>query len=169
MKLNAATRLAASYHADERGTYASVVPVKESRDTLHDLVRKYVYEGDQVGMWDLHATVVWSSAAIKPDQQYALGRRIDVTTVFHAYPKEATVWEGHDKEHYLVLLLNSDDLIRANAQLQSYGLPPANFDYSPHITLAKRVSPDFKLDDLNRALAQITVLSLSGFRLEDAK
>ena len=169
MKLEAASRLAASYHADDRGSYASVVPTGTFRDILSDLINRYVKEGDKTGLWDLHSTVVWSKASIGEAQQHTLSREYSVETVFTASPREVVVWKGHNNEHYLVLLLESKDLTHANQRMLELGLPPANFDYQPHVTLAKRVSPDFDTSDLNMALRTLPSITFSGFRLEDAK
>ncbi len=169
MKLQAASRLAASYHADERGTYASVVPTRAVRNTLHELINRYVKDGDRTGLWDLHSTVVWSKSSIGEPQQHTLSREYSVETRFTAKPLEVVVWAGHDNENYLVLLLDSPDLVHANQRMLELGLPPANFDYKPHLTLAKRVSPDFNTSDLNMAIRTLSTITFSGFRLEDAK
>ena len=169
MKLEATSRLTinASYHGD-RGTYSSVMPTRESRDALHELA-SHIQEGEVTNIWDLHSTVMWSSGVLSTEQQFDFALSYDADHKFSATPKEFVVWNGHDDENYLVLLLTSTDLVEANLKLQSYGLT-ANFDYNPHITFAERVSSGYDVSYLNRMLAERKLqLQLTGIRLEDAK
>lgn len=167
-RLSAAqTQVTARYHSD-RGTYMSVIPDRRTRSALFAHIRSNEI-GVVTGMWDFHATVIWSNDALAPDQLIDLSFSFHVETKFQALPKEFKVWEGHDGKNYLVLLLDSPDLVEANARVMKYGITSTQDVYNPHVTVATGIPPDFDTSSLNRGLSGLGQLTFTGIRLEDAK
>lgn len=92
---------------------------------------------------DWHCTIIYAKTSLSNvNLPY-----IDKHQRFEAVGYELVFWEGHDKEGYVVLKLDSVDLTRVHNQFRDVGIEPTFKDYQPHLTLIHPVSEPEKLKD----------------------
>lgn len=116
-----------------------------------------------------HCTVVYSKTCV---------RNVD-TALTNSAPVTAQVtslewWEGHDKEGYLVALLDAPELITRHKFWLTEGAVHSFTPYQPHVTLKTplRVTPSFEeeLEAANQFLRTFQLdITLSGEVQEDLK
>ena len=80
---------------------------------------------------DLHCTVIWSDVAIPPEHLQWDNARFTGVCI------EVKHWKGHNDKIYVVAAIQSEDLIRRNAQYTEMGANQTFLPYAPHITLGK--------------------------------
>lgn len=108
------------------GIFAKVLPTTDSI-----LKIKARFKSLNPLMDDLHCTAIYSKTPavsvdlpnISKDERYA------------AVGTELVWWEGHDKEGYLVLKLDSPSLKILNKKFRDAGLKATFDDYKAHVTL----------------------------------
>lgn len=116
----------------EGGVYASVKPTGTC-------VMKYRMLLDVVHPIEpirekLHCTVLYSR-----NKTGATGHT-ESKNAYAAQFKEFIWWPGHDKKGYLVAVLESPDLRKANRDWHELGYSEEFDTYTPHITIRKNIS-----------------------------
>lgn len=115
----------------------------------------------------LHCTVMYSKQAPAADTT------CDAAKVYKAKVVKIQHWDGHDKKGYLTLGLDSQDLQREHARLQSAGCVPTFEPYSPHVTLYAGVPMTPKLqslmDRVTTSLEPLQTITFSSQSLGDLK
>ena len=110
---------------------------------------------DTVNSTEYHATVLYHKGALP------IGAIMPHDRVCHARITELVIWEAHDGESIIVALLDSPALQSVHASLRAQGLTHSYPEFSPHVTVGKRVVSNAAtrlwLDRVNSALASNTV------------
>ena len=132
------------------GVYVSMTPISGTRkvfNVVKDALLRVGIKPDPLE--DYHVTVVWSEKSPSKDIVKLL---VQDSCTCKAHVKGVVSWEGHDKDGYVVLELDSDDLKRRHAEWLKAGASHSFQDYRAHVTLAHKL--DLKkakpaVDELN--------------------
>jgi hypothetical protein len=116
------------------GIFAKVIP---TADSLLKIKRRFGHLEPHL-VDDLHTTVMFSRT---PCEHMDLPI-IDKHERYSAVGVQLTFWEGHDKDGYLVLLLDSPDLQSLHTKFVLAGLKGSYDTYHPHVTLVTPLSAD---------------------------
>lgn len=119
----------------ESGIYVSMQVL--TRADIINHIKKLDPLLETVPYMSLHCTIIYSMTTGISLQESDLS--LDITVVA---PSKLTYWEGHDKQGYLVLELNSAELLERNEFYTSLGAKHASDTYNPHITIAKGLSKE---------------------------
>lgn len=146
------------------GIFAKVLPTTDSI-----LAIKSRFKTLNPMMEDLHCTAIYSkTAASSVDLP-----NIDKDERYDAVGTELVWWEGHDKEGYLVLKLESNDLKALNRKFRKAGLVATFEDYKAHVTLMNPCKqPPGNVKVLNALLKKFPlklVFYYGGYTLLDKK
>jgi hypothetical protein len=112
----------------KNGLYSAVYPEPPSKKKLTEFCKILDLSYKDQGV---HCTVMYAKenkAREEDASQFILPK-------YRAHASKVTWWEGHDKEGYLVLLLESEDLQKEHTRLRKAGSTPTYQEYRPHITL----------------------------------
>lgn len=117
---------------------------------------------------NLHCTLIYSAnnhSSIK-----VADLDVDPERVFQANIKEIKVWEGHEDNKYLGIILDSPELVNENNRLMKFGFTSDFDSYMPHVTLQSKtnISPnDDRLKSINDYFKNSNyTLTLSGEYVE---
>lgn len=122
----------ASNYSGRQGLYSFVGLTPESKTALNDFC---TYSGLGALKDQAHCTIMYSpshSAHVEDAIQFGQSK-------FTANATDVRWWIGHDKVGYLVLALESDDLLTQHHRLCGLGCVPTYDEYKPHVTLAKGI------------------------------
>ena len=108
------------------GIFAKVIP---TADSLLKIKKRFGHLEPLAD--DLHTTVMFSRTPCE---------HVDLPTIdrherYSAVGVQLTFWEGHDKDGYLVLLLDSPHLQSLHDRFTACGLKGSYDTYHPHVTL----------------------------------
>lgn len=134
------------FFSGENGCYVYVSPTEI---TFKQAFVKMFPELPVTPDGELHCTVMYSPEGT-PDKDAAF-TLLDTDREFPAAISELVCWEGHDKAGYMVLKLTSLDLSNRHMQWRGLGCVPTFPDYTPHITMAKKVE---LTDELKQKIAE---------------
>lgn len=109
------------------GVYVSVKPAAGSVLKLHRLAHLVKFlDPDE----DFHCTVLYSR-----NENWVKGEPTAGATSFHAVVTAAVQWKGHDDKSYLVLNLESPQLVELNSSWTRLKYTQDFEPYKPHITI----------------------------------
>lgn len=146
------------------GIFAKVIPTTESI-----LKIKRRFKSLNPLMDDLHCTAMYSKTPVSSVEL----PNIDKHERYDAVGTELVWWEGHDKEGYLVLKLDSKQLNVLNKKFRDAGLSGTFSDYKAHVTLLNpcKVQPS-NVGILNKFLSKLPLhleFYYGGYVLLDKK
>jgi hypothetical protein len=121
------------------GIFAKAIPTS---DSLLKIKKRFGHLEPLVD--DLHTTVMFSKT---PCDDVDLPH-IDKHERYSAVGVQLTFWEGHDKEGYIVLLLDSPDLQSLHTKFVLAGLKGSYDTYLPHVTLVTPLAAIFTYDTM---------------------
>lgn len=116
-----------------KGAYVSVRPTAASTTLLSRIATQLGLTPSVSDVFKYHCTVMWSETTPKvcaPNN----------CLKFSAKLKGIEYWLGHDSDGYVVVTLDSEDLDRRHAYWRSLGATHSFEDYSPHSTVASKLS-----------------------------
>lgn len=132
------------------GVYVAMTPISGARKVFNVAKDALMRVGIKpASLEDYHVTVVWSEKSPDPEIVY---RMLQETQPCKAQVKQVVSWEGHDKDGYVVLELESADLKRRHAEWLKAGASHSFPDYRAHVTLAHKL-------DLNKAQPAVDELN----------
>ncbi len=109
------------------GTYVQVIP--DSRLDILDLIVPNMVD-------DLHLTLLYADKSpIKPEYYDLCDPDLKFSGIF----EELEYWSGHDNVGYLVMKINSPELMKRHRYWVEHVGNHSFKDYSPHITLVTPV------------------------------
>lgn len=117
------------------GIFSRAIPVLDSTVRLADKFKDA--PGEHVD--DLHCTIMYSKTNFNGYLPYSI---FDKDKRYSAYPEHVTYWPGDKGDGYLVLEINSPDLLMAHTQWRIYGLEPSYEVYKAHVTLSHPVDEE---------------------------
>lgn len=136
MKLEAKTRLLAKVgrplNSMSSGTYVCVLPDKESKLKLAKISAALGHPIPIAEVEDLHSTVMYSKGSFP--RELSLPRKR-----FGAKVVGLEFWDGHNNDGYVVVILDSPDLVARNRFWTAQGLKHSFDDYTPHVTLFSKI------------------------------
>lgn len=121
------------------GVYSAIIPNKSSTRRLVDLFN--VVDFIEPHTDDLHCTILFSE---NTNRVFEYPASVNVEQ-YDAIIKEFVTWTGHNGQTYLVALLDSPAIMKANSDWRSLGYSSTFPEYRPHITVKKDF--DMKLAD----------------------
>jgi len=152
------------------GFYSKVFPTDYSKRKLSAWANKLrpldarLYEDDK-----FHCTVIWSKVIPK-----SVGSTLVPAAkgTFVAKLDHFEYWDGHDKDGYVVAVLQSPDLKGLHENWKSHGAVHSFSQYEPHVTLFDKFIPTPYLHRQLRMLSQKekgSILSFNNETLENLK
>ena len=120
----------------DTGVYVSVVPTDGSLIHLSTWAAKLGFPMNNKEAEELHCTVIYSKIPIDPVLATCNPKKVHTARFSHF-----EYWDGHDKEGYLVCVLQSKDLQELHRKWLSLGAIHSFEDYTPHVTLKTGLSP----------------------------
>jgi hypothetical protein len=137
MKLEAKTRLLAKtgrpLSSMSSGTYVCALPDAETQTKLARVSAALGHPLSQEKIEDLHSTIIYAKGNFPNGLELQRGQR------FGAKVTGLEFWDGHDNDGYVVLLLDSPDLMARHQFWVSRGLTHSFEDYTPHVTLFDKI------------------------------
>lgn len=131
------------------GVYVAMIPISGARKVFNVVKEALQRAGIKPQpLDDYHVTVVWSEKSPDPSMVYMM---LQESRSCKAQVKAVVSWEGHDKDGYVVLELESADLKRRHEEWLKAGASHSFDDYRAHITLAKGL----KLKDAQPAVDEL--------------
>ena len=148
------------------GVYVSMTPVSGARKVFNVVKESLAKVGIQPKPIDYyHVTIVWSEKSPSKDIVKLL---VQDSRTCKARVKGVVSWEGHDKDGYVVLELDSDDLKRRHAEWLKAGASHSFQDYRAHVTLASGLNLETAkpaVDELNAYFKKHPTLLVFGEEL----
>lgn len=142
MKISAKTRLLAKQHRplteDSSGSYVCVLPDDLTKARLIAIASMLNISLSYDQVEDLHSTIVYARGCFPKDPTTS-------SSVFGAMINQLQYWDGHDNEGYLVIILDSPQLVARNRYWAAQGLEHSFEDYTPHVTLATGIDKNERL------------------------
>ena len=156
--------------------YACMKPARGETKRLYDIVVQTRPPFDPDTLRDeAHVTLVYSRKA-------GVDRAaLDLNGMAVRYPRPTArvvgveYWEGHDKDGYAVLKLDSPEAAALNREIQAAGAKHSFDDYQAHMTICGKVGPQTAevsewLRRINRFLdSQVVTLAFDRICFEDIK
>lgn len=149
MKLEAKHRLQArtlTPLSEGSGAYVSVTPDNDGIRTLSEIA---ITLGVVTDVDKLHCTLSYARDCVPT-------ARAVPTLHFGAKVAGLEFWDGHDNDGYLVVILDSPDLVARNRYWTEQGLKHSFDDYTPHSTLIHKID---KTPDLVARMGKVSRLA----------
>ena len=119
------------------GVYVALEPISGGRkifNIVSDVLRKSKIKPEPAESY--HVTVVWSDKA--PDHSM-VNMMLEDSKTYRAKIAGVTSWAGHDNDGYVVIELESSDLLQRHKEWLKAGASHSFPDYRAHITIAKNL------------------------------
>ena len=118
------------------------------------------YAGLETDTSELHCTLSYSKGCFPKQATTSKAR------VFTAKVVDVQYWSGHDNDGYVVVILDSVDLVARNRYWTQHGLKHSFEDYTPHVTLADKLENTPALAQSLHRLAERYVGTVLRFTAE---
>ncbi len=137
------------------GTYVCVLPDAQSKITLGKIAFALGLPLHDDDFEDLHSTVIYSK------DRFPSNTKIPHDRQFSAFVKDVQFWDGHDGDGYVVLVLDSPDLVALHQEWKDRGLIHSFDDYTPHVTLKSKLANSVRLEQkINTVKPKVAGLKL---------
>lgn len=149
---------------------ASVVNEQQNLKNFETVLTRLGIDHNESDKIDYHVTVMWEKER-KPhdfpdDESLPLDSR-----VLTGLGNKLTYWTGHNGKTYLVLEIDSAELVSRHEKWKDMGIYPNFPDYRPHMTLMKEFDPTGKEDLIDKMNTFLRInpikVTLSGERAEE--
>lgn len=158
-------------YSGKSGLYCQVNPVKGFAPLEKILREALEEEGIKVyDPEDFHCTVMYSRE--EAPHSIRVIKLLDAAPyTWQGWSDKLDYWPGHDNSGYLVLKLQSRDLMIRNEQYKDLGCKHSFPTYEPHITIADNVGAKPQcMAKLNRMLKSLKFsITFSGEHCEDIR
>lgn len=116
-----------------KGAYVSVRPTAASATLLSRVATQLGLTPSVSDVFKYHCTVMWSETTPKVCEP-------NNCLKFSSVLKGIEYWLGHDSDGYIVVTLDSNDLIKRHDYWKSLGARHSFDEYVPHTTLVNKLS-----------------------------
>lgn len=117
------------------GIFVRAIPTLDTQVQIHN---KFM-EAPGERLDDLHCTLMYSLSSVTVQVPFSF---MDKDKRYLAYATQVSYWPGNNGDGYLVLELNSADLLLAHTNWKTYGFEPTYKTYRPHVAISHPVDEE---------------------------